>query len=46
MRVVLARVGKSSLIVLALLLALSLVGIDITALSVFGGAFAVGLGFG
>lgn len=45
-RVVLARVGKSSLIVLALLLALSLVGIDITALSVFGGAFAVGLGFG
>ncbi len=34
------------LIVLALLVSLALVGIDVTALSVFGGAFAVGLGFG
>jgi small-conductance mechanosensitive channel len=32
--------------VIALLLSLSMVGIDITALSVFGGALAVGLGFG
>ncbi|HEX5802598.1 MAG TPA: mechanosensitive ion channel domain-containing protein [Azospira sp.] len=45
-RVVLARAGKSVLAVVALLLSLALVGIDITALSVFGGAFAVGLGFG
>lgn len=45
-RVVLARAGKSVLIVVGLLVSLALVGIDITALSVFGGAFAVGLGFG
>jgi small-conductance mechanosensitive channel len=45
-RVVLARAGKSVLIVVGLLISLALVGIDITALSVFGGAFAVGLGFG
>ncbi|MCP5269213.1 MAG: mechanosensitive ion channel [Zoogloeaceae bacterium] len=45
-RVVMARAGKSILTVVALLISLALVGIDITALSVFGGAFAVGLGFG
>ena len=45
-RVVLARLTKALLSVLALLLSLSLVGIDVTALSVFGGALAVGLGFG
>lgn len=45
-RVVLARAGKSVLAVVALLASLALVGIDITALSVFGGALAVGLGFG
>ena len=45
-RVVLVRAGKSVLIVVGLLVSLALVGIDITALSVFGGAFAVGLGFG
>jgi len=45
-RVVLARAGKSALAVVALLASLALAGIDITALSVFGGAFAVGLGFG
>jgi small-conductance mechanosensitive channel len=45
-RVVLVRAGKSVLIVVGLLISLALVGIDITALSVFGGAFAVGLGFG
>jgi len=45
-RVVLVRIGKSILIVIALLISMALVGIDITALSVFGGAFAVGLGFG
>ena len=45
-RVVITRAGKSVLIIVALLVSLALVGIDITALSVFGGAFAVGLGFG
>lgn len=45
-RVVLARLTKALLSVLALLLSLSLLGIDVTALSVFGGALAVGLGFG
>jgi len=45
-RVVLGRLAKALLSVLALLLSLSLVGIDVTALSVFGGALAVGLGFG
>lgn len=45
-RVVLGRVAKALLSVLAVLYSLSLVGIDITALSVFGGALAVGLGFG
>ena len=42
----LGRVAKALLALLALLLSLSLVGIDITALSVFSGALAVGLGFG
>ncbi|WP_291991918.1 mechanosensitive ion channel domain-containing protein [Candidatus Accumulibacter sp. ACC003] len=45
-RVVLSRLVKAVLSVLALLLSLSIVGIDITALSVFSGALAVGLGFG
>jgi small-conductance mechanosensitive channel len=45
-RVVMTRAGKAILIIVALLVSLALVGIDITALSVFGGAFAVGLGFG
>lgn len=45
-REVVVRVAKALLSVLALLGSLSLVGIDITALSVFGGALAVGLGFG
>ncbi|MBI4740100.1 MAG: mechanosensitive ion channel [Betaproteobacteria bacterium] len=46
LRVVLGRVVKALLSLMALLLSLSLIGIDITALSVFGGALAVGLGFG
>jgi small-conductance mechanosensitive channel len=41
-----ARLAKAVLTVVALLCSLSLVGIDVTALSVFSGAFAVGLGFG
>jgi small-conductance mechanosensitive channel len=46
LRVVFGRLAKAGLSVIALLLSLSLIGIDITALSVFGGALAVGLGFG
>ncbi len=46
LRVVLARVAKAVLSLIALLLSLSLLGIDVTTLSVFGGALAVGLGIG
>ncbi|WP_348945993.1 mechanosensitive ion channel domain-containing protein [Chitinibacter sp. FCG-7] len=45
-RVVLVKVIHSALIVVAILLSLSMVGIDLTVLSVFGGALGVGLGFG
>jgi small-conductance mechanosensitive channel len=45
-REVLARLAKALLSVIALLCSLSLVGIDVTALSVFSGALAVGLGLG
>ncbi|EXI73218.1 MAG TPA: mechanosensitive ion channel [Candidatus Accumulibacter phosphatis] len=45
-RVVISRLVKAVLSVVALLLGLSIVGIDITALSVFSGALAVGLGLG
>ena len=46
LRVVLSRVAKSLLVLVALLIVLPLVGIDLTVLSVFGGALGVGLGFG
>jgi small-conductance mechanosensitive channel len=46
LRVVFARLTKSLLVVLAVLVVLPLVGIDLTVLSVFGGAIGVGLGFG
>jgi small-conductance mechanosensitive channel len=46
LRVVAARMGKALFILLAVLLSLSLVGIDLTVLSVFGGALGVGLGLG
>jgi len=45
-RVVLVKVMRSLLIVLAVLASLAMVGIDLTVLSVFGGALGVGLGFG
>lgn len=46
MRAVLSRMGKGLLILLALLFSLSMVGIDLTVLSVFSGALGVGLGLG
>jgi small-conductance mechanosensitive channel len=46
MRVVLGRMGRAILILVAVLVSLSLVGIDLTVLSVFGGALGVGLGLG
>ena len=46
LRVVLSRTGRALLILVAVLLSLSLVGIDLTVLSVFSGALGVGLGLG
>ena len=45
-RVVMARMSRALLILVAVLLTLPLVGLDLTVLSVFGGAFGVGLGLG
>ncbi len=45
-RLVMLRVAKAGLILVAVLIALPIVGIDLTTLSVFGGALGVGLGFG
>jgi len=45
-RVVLSKLIRIALSVMAILIAMSAVGIDITLLSVFGGALGVGLGFG
>jgi small-conductance mechanosensitive channel len=46
MRVVLGKLIRIVLLFIATLIALSAVGLDITLLSVFGGALGVGLGFG
>ncbi|MCA1938551.1 MAG: mechanosensitive ion channel [Dechloromonas sp.] len=46
LRIVGVRVARAVLTVLAVLVSLSMVGIDMTALSVFTGALGVGLGFG
>jgi small-conductance mechanosensitive channel len=46
MRVALVKLSKFLLLVVAFMLALNIVGIDLTALAVFGGAVGVGLGFG
>ncbi|HEY6773212.1 MAG TPA: mechanosensitive ion channel domain-containing protein [Oxalicibacterium sp.] len=46
MRAVLSRMARAVLVLLALLISLSMVGIDLTVLSVFGGALGVGLGLG
>lgn len=45
-RVVLARLGRAVLILVSVLVSLGLVGLDLTVLSVFGGALGVGLGLG
>ena len=46
MQVAMVKLSKFLLLLLAFLLALDAVGIDLTALTVFGGALGVGLGFG
>jgi small-conductance mechanosensitive channel len=45
-RVVITKVVSAAMFFLAILIALPMVGIDITALSIFSGALGVGLGFG
>lgn len=45
-RVIMVKVVRMVAIVIALLMSMAVVGIDITMLSVFGGALGVGLGFG
>jgi small-conductance mechanosensitive channel len=46
LRVAFARLAKALLMLAAVLIVLPLVGINLTVLSVFGGALGVGLGFG
>jgi small-conductance mechanosensitive channel len=46
LRVALARLSRALLIVGSVLISLGMVGIDLTVLSVFGGALGVGLGLG
>jgi small-conductance mechanosensitive channel len=45
-RLVMLRATRAGLLLVAVLVALPMVGIDLTTLSVFGGALGVGLGFG
>lgn len=46
LKVLFAKISKIVLITFAFLIALNTMGIDLTALAVFGGALGVGLGFG
>ena len=46
LQVAFSRLAQAFLLILAVMIALPMVGIDLTALSVFGGALGVGLGFG
>ena len=46
LRIVFSKIARTVLLVAAVLIALPVVGIDLTVLSVFGGALGVGLGFG
>ncbi|ASJ24628.1 mechanosensitive ion channel family protein [Laribacter hongkongensis] len=45
-RIVISKLVRTGMIIAAVLIALPIVGIDLTVLSVFGGALGVGLGFG
>lgn len=46
LRMALSKAARTFLLIIAVLVALPAVGIDLTVLSVFGGALGVGLGFG
>jgi small-conductance mechanosensitive channel len=46
LRVMLTKLMRPLLVIVAILIALPMVGVDLTALSVFGGAIGVGVGFG
>jgi small-conductance mechanosensitive channel len=46
LRIVLGRISRALFTLIAILVALPLVGINLTTLSVFGGALGVGIGFG
>jgi small-conductance mechanosensitive channel len=46
LRVMLGKLARAGLLVIGVLIALPMVGIDVTLLSVFGGALGVGIGFG
>ncbi len=46
MRVVMSKILRIALLFIAIMIGLSSVGLDLTLLSVFGGALGVGLGFG
>jgi small-conductance mechanosensitive channel len=46
LRIVFSKLLRTTLLVAAVLIALPVLGIDLTVLSVFGGALGVGLGFG
>jgi small-conductance mechanosensitive channel len=46
LRVMLAKFARAALVLVAVLIALPAIGIDLTVLSVFGGALGVGIGFG